>query len=203
MQSSPLTPTDLLLHAGPVVKTVLITLALMSVWSWAIILRCAIGYARLRYVATAFSKTDGRDTILDAGRREASIRLDGETRGEQWHRVSAGMRRRIHEIVELRQSGLGSLAVISSVSPFIGLLGTVWGIMESFIGIAAAKDTSLAVVAPGIAEALAATAVGLVVAIPAAFAYNRYASAFSGVTRRLIRAAESQSTTILQHSHHG
>ena len=72
-----------------------------------------------------------------------------------------------------------NLAVISSVSPFVGLFGTVWGIMGSFAGIAAAKDTSLAVVAPGIAEALAATAYGLAAAIPAAIGYNRLVAAFS------------------------
>jgi biopolymer transport protein ExbB/TolQ len=82
------------------------------------------------------------------------------------------------------------LAVVSSVAPFIGLFGTVWGIMNSFVGIAASKDTSLAVVAPGIAEALVVTALGLVAAIPASFAYNRFASVFSSLNRRLSRAID-------------
>ena len=102
------------------------------------------------------------------------------------------MRRRAREIIDREQAGLANLAVISSVAPFVGLLGTVWGIMTSFIGIAAAKDTSLAVVAPGIAEALAATAVGLAAAIPAAFAYNRLAAAFSAAGRRILNLTEQQ-----------
>ena len=82
------------------------------------------------------------------------------------------------------EGGLPNLAVISSVAPFVGLFGTVWGIMASFAGIAAAKDTSLAVVAPGIAEALAATAYGLAAAIPASVGYNRIGAAFSRIGQR-------------------
>ena len=89
------------------------------------------------------------------------------------------------------EGGLPNLAVISSVAPFIGLFGTVWGIMTSFVGIAAAKDTSLAVVAPGIAEALAATAYGLAAAIPASIGYNRIGAAFSRARRQRLVASAS------------
>ena len=77
---------------------------------------------------------------------------------------------------EKSQNGMNLLAIIGSVAPFIGLFGTVWGILNSFQGIAVAKNTSLAVVAPGIAEALLATALGLFVAIPAVFFYNIFSS---------------------------
>jgi biopolymer transport protein ExbB/TolQ len=80
---------------------------------------------------------------------------------------------------------LSLLATVGSTAPFVGLFGTVWGIMNSFTSIAASKDTSLAVVAPGIAEALLATAFGLVAAIPAVIAYNKLATSLSGIAHRL------------------
>jgi biopolymer transport protein ExbB/TolQ len=91
------------------------------------------------------------------------------------------MSRTAREFLAKEEGGLPNLAVISSVAPFIGLFGTVWGIMSSFAGIAQSQDTSLAVVAPGIAEALAATAYGLAAAIPASVGYNRIGAAFSRV----------------------
>jgi biopolymer transport protein ExbB/TolQ len=89
------------------------------------------------------------------------------------------MTRAARDLILRAEAGLPNLAVISSVSPFIGLFGTVWGIMTSFAGIAEAHDTSLAVVAPGIAEALAATAWGLAAAIPASIGYNRIGALFT------------------------
>ena len=83
------------------------------------------------------------------------------------------MGRAARKVLVGTEAGLPNLAIISSVSPFVGLFGTVWGIMTSFAGIAESQDTSLAVVAPGIAEALAATAFGLAAAIPAAIGFNR------------------------------
>jgi Biopolymer transport proteins len=96
--------------------------------------------------------------------------------------------------------GLPSLAVISSVAPFIGLFGTVWGIMTSFASIADAKDTSLAVVAPGIAEALAATAIGLAAAIPAAMGYNRLSSAIGRLAQSLDHLIEDQAVALMVRS---
>ena len=104
--------------------------------------------------------------------------MGGETVSERRQRVAEKMTRASLDLLTKAEGGLANLAVISSVSPFVGLFGTVWGIMTSFVGIAARKDTSFAVVAPGIAEALAATAYGLAAAIPAAIAYNRLGSAF-------------------------
>lgn len=89
------------------------------------------------------------------------------------------MTRAARDLILKAEAGLPNLAIVSSVAPFVGLFGTVWGIMTSFAGIAEARDTSLAVVAPGIAEALAATAWGLAAAIPASIGYNRIGALFN------------------------
>src|SRR5208337_3207198 len=102
--------------------------------------------------------------IVEAGRHAESLTIPGESVGEARTRVAEAMSRAAQNLLARIEGGLPNLAVISSVAPFIGLFGTVWGIMVSFSAIADAKDTSLAVVAPGIAEALAATAIGLAAA---------------------------------------
>ena len=122
--------------------------------------------------------------------------MGGETVSERRQRVSEKMTRVSLDLLTKAEGGLANLAVISSVSPFVGLFGTVWGIMASFVGIAAAHDTSLAVVAPGIAEALAATAYGLAAAIPAAIAYNRLGSAFSRVGQKLMNRAADRAAEL-------
>jgi biopolymer transport protein ExbB/TolQ len=135
---------------------------------------------------------DESPLLLEADRQgwsEAQIRLAGETVSERRARVSEKLTRSHVEVLMQAEGGLANLAVISSVSPFIGLFGTVWGIMASFVGIAAARDTSLAVVAPGIAEALAATAYGLAAAIPASIGYNRLGAAFSRVGQKMVHRA--------------
>ena len=121
--------------------------------------------------------------------RSSKIRLAGETVSERRARVTEKLMRGHIEVLMKAEGGLANLAVISSVAPFIGLFGTVWGIMASFVGIAAARDTSLAVVAPGIAEALAATAYGLAAAIPASIAYNRLGAAFTNIGQRMTHRA--------------
>ena len=100
------------------------------------------------------------------------------------------------ELMTKAEGGLPNLAVISSVAPFIGLFGTVWGIMTSFAGIAQSQDTSLAVVAPGIAEALAATAYGLAAAIPASVGYNRIGAAFSRAGQQVAHYVEDKALAI-------
>jgi biopolymer transport protein ExbB/TolQ len=94
------------------------------------------------------------------------------------------------------ERGLPALAMIATAAPFIGLFGTVWGIMSSFMGIAEAQDTSLAVVAPGIAEALAATAIGLVAAIPASLGYNRLAAVLGHAGQRLRHHVEGRAVAL-------
>ena len=195
MPTTQLSVMDLFIHAGPVVKGVFLLLGLASIWCWAIILRCLLGVIALRRAVGRAERGASSDLVghvVTAGESEAAHAFAGEPAAERRARIGAAMRRRAREIIDREQAGLANLAVISSVAPFVGLLGTVWGIMTSFIGIAAAKDTSLAVVAPGIAEALAATAVGLAAAIPAAFAYNRLAAAFSAAGRRILNLTEQQ-----------
>jgi biopolymer transport protein ExbB/TolQ len=113
----------------------------------------------------------------------------GESRNELRARVERSMRAAMKGELRRIEPGLPFLATVGSASPFIGLLGTVWGIMHSFTAIAQAKDTSLAVVAPGISEALFATALGLAAAIPAVVAYNQ-------ITVSLGRSAERAGTSI-------
>ena len=96
------------------------------------------------------------------------------------------------------ETGLPYLATVGSAAPFVGLFGTVWGIMHSFTSIAQAKDTSLAVVAPGIAEALFATAVGLFAAIPAVIAYNHLATALGRASDRIAKALPGAARTLLR-----
>lgn len=135
-------------------------------------------------------------SISHAGASAASLSYPNETHSEAKLRIETAMRHKAAEIIEAAEGGLPTLAVIASSAPFIGLFGTVWGIMTSFIGIAASKDTSLAVVAPGIAEALAATAIGLVAAIPAAIAYNRLGAALTRSGRRMGRLIDSDAARL-------
>lgn len=199
MDTQHLSVADLFTQADLVVKSVFILLGLASLWCWAIILRSLLGLAYLK--RTVSRGRCGSDdpllkAIMEAGTRAAAENYSQETAQELRQRVADAMRRHAQEALEGAQKGLPNLAVISSVAPFVGLFGTVWGIMTSFIGIAVAKDTSLAVVAPGIAEALAATAAGLAAAIPAAFAYNRLAASFNNTGRRLVRLAGDQVSSL-------
>jgi len=185
----------LFIHADVVVKGVLLLLLAASVWSWAVIIdklwRLAVASRSARAhevrVAAAHSaqelmapsgRSDGSDPagqVLSAGWTESTEAAwpAPETLTERRERIERAMRLALS--VELRrlEARLPFLATLGSAAPFIGLFGTVWGIMRSFTGIAAANSTSLAVVAPGIAEALFATAMGLAAAIPAVVAYNK------------------------------
>lgn len=190
MESVPtqLAPFALFLEAGPVAKAVFVLLLAASVWCWVLIIEGAWGISRLRRAIRA-----GRQhplplllaPIVEAGRRAAMRSFAGETAGETRARIADTMQREAQALLARVEGGLPNLAVISSVAPFIGLFGTVWGIMVSFSSIGEAKDTSLAVVAPGIAVALAATAIGLVAAIPATFGYNRLGASLARAAQQL------------------
>jgi biopolymer transport protein ExbB/TolQ len=188
MDSLSLSPVALFLQAGLVGKFVMLVLGLASVWCWLLIIESLFGLSRL-------SRALGDRTSLllseadQEGLDEARVRIAGESVSERRGRVAEKLTRSHVELLMQAEGGLANLAVISSVSPFIGLFGTVWGIMASFVGIAAARDTSLAVVAPGIAEALAATAYGLAAAIPASIGYNRLGAAFSRLGQKLVHRA--------------
>jgi len=179
----------LFLQADIVVKAVMIGLALASVVCWAIIVEKSLLLGRLNKEvrglvgAAAPGATPAANApqgeglaarVLRAGTREwRDGREPGESRFEYRHRMEHAMRHTLNGELRRVEPGLPFLATTGAVAPFIGLFGTVWGIMNSFAGIAQSNDTSLAVVAPGIAEALFATAIGLVAAIPAVMAYNR------------------------------
>jgi biopolymer transport protein TolQ len=185
----------LFLNADPVVKGVLLLLLAASVWSWAVIidkllrLGAASRAARDHEARAAAARSpqelvapegqaelaDPAGLVLSAGLAESTVepRPQPETAGERRDRIERAMRLALNAELRRLEFRLPFLATLGSAAPFIGLFGTVWGIMRSFEGIAAANNTSLAVVAPGIAEALFATAMGLAVAIPAVVAYNK------------------------------
>jgi TolQ protein len=186
-----LSVVKLFLNADPVVKGVLLLLLAASVWSWAVIIdklwrlgaasRSALSHearaaaARSPQELLATEAGDPAGLVLSAGLAESTAepRPQPESPGERRERIERAMRLTLNAEMRRLEARLPFLATLGSAAPFIGLFGTVWGIMRSFEGIAAANNTSLAVVAPGIAEALFATAMGLAAAIPAVVAYNK------------------------------
>jgi biopolymer transport protein TolQ len=188
------TISSLIANADPVVKGVMLILVFASVICWAIILEKAIRLMRFggqvrrleRFVSgtgdTARDRGGLAGAVLAAARR-LSDNAPGESRSEFETRIEKAMRLAARFELSKLQPRLRFLATVGSTAPFVGLFGTVWGIMNSFTAIAGQQDTSLAVVAPGIAEALFATALGLVAAIPAVVAYNQ-------LTGSLARAGE-------------
>jgi biopolymer transport protein ExbB len=192
-----MTVTAMFLHANGVVRAVMITLVTASILTWTILLAKGIDIAfAKRRLRRALSEVDAGETLTElqlrlAVRRDplaamiggatAEIRQSGDApRAGIKERVSSRLNR-IEAACSRRMSRTtGVLATIGSTAPFIGLFGTVWGIMDSFIGISRAHTTNLAVVAPGIAEALLATAAGLIAAIPAVVIYNGFARSIGG-----------------------
>jgi len=200
-----LSPIGLFLEAGPVAKVVLLILLAASVWCWVLIIEGAWSVGRLRKAIQAARRGEGESATLlapiaEAGRQSAAITIPGETVGEARTRVAEAMSRAAQSLLARIEGGLPNLAVISSVAPFIGLFGTVWGIMVSFAAIAEAKDTSLAVVAPGIAEALAATAIGLAAAIPASIGYNRIGASLANAGQSLQHLIDEDAVRITAHA---
>ncbi|MFY0311183.1 protein TolQ [Leisingera sp. D0M16] len=181
-------------RATVTVKLVMLMLVGASIWSWGIIIQKMINYRKARREADAFDRAFWSGNPLD----ELFERLGADPSGQAARIFSAGMSewRRSHRSdgglipgaqaridrsmdvaiakeTEGLQSGLSVLATVGSTAPFVGLFGTVWGIMTAFIEIAEQQNTNLAVVAPGIAEALMATGLGLLAAIPAVVFYNK------------------------------
>ncbi|MBU6166979.1 MAG: protein TolQ [Alphaproteobacteria bacterium] len=207
-----LSPLALFVQADVVVKAVMLGLLLASVWSWAIILERSRRLSRLNREAEQFEDWFWKAENLDALHEPASRANHPSARAfiaglNEWRRSLAnkggridrdGLRARLasaitvsigRDIDELSDR-LNALATIGSVAPFVGLFGTVWGIMRAFTGIAASQNTTLAVVAPGIAEALFATAIGLFAAIPAVIGYNRLLHRVNRLEARLGAFAE-------------
>jgi len=183
----------LFMNADPVVKGVLLLLLAASVWSWAVIIdklwrlssasrsargheaRAAAARSPQELIPAEGERADPAGLVISAGLAEstAALRPEPETASERRDRIERAMRLTLNAELRRLEARLPFLATLGSAAPFIGLFGTVWGIMRSFEGIAAAHSTSLSVVAPGIAEALFATAMGLAAAIPAVVAYNK------------------------------
>ncbi|MGD0633891.1 MAG: protein TolQ [Beijerinckiaceae bacterium] len=182
------------LQASLIVKIVMIGLLSASVWSWAIIINKSILFARTQRAMDKFENVFWSGTSLEelyttlSSRPATGMANLFVAAMREWKRsvqtvnsTFMGLQARIDKVldvsisreVERLESNLLFLATVASAGPFVGLFGTVWGIMTSFRSIAASKNTSLAVVAPGIAEALLATALGLFAAIPALVAYNK------------------------------
>ncbi len=200
---------SLFISAGIVVKAVMGILALASIWSWAVIIDKSMLFGRLKRQSARFEDAFWSGRPLDELHRKLGDKADhpmarvfsaGMT---EWQRakdvgaraesLAVGAKDRIEKVMnvavsrelETAERNMGVLATVGSASVYVGLLGTVWGIMTAFQAIAATKDTNLAVVAPGIAEALFATALGLLAAIPAVVGYNRYSAALNSFSVRL------------------
>ena len=197
---------DLFLHAGLVVKVVMIGLLLASIWSWAIIFDKIFLFARTRRQLDRFEKVFWSGQSLEELYRSLADRTPSGMGAlfvaamREWKKSfergaasPIGLQMRIEKAldvslareIERLEARLVFLATVGSAAPFIGLFGTVIGIMTSFQAIAGSKSTNLAVVAPGIAEALLATALGLLAAIPAVIAYNKFSTDVARISGRL------------------
>ena len=211
----------LFLQADIIVKVVMVILLIASFWSWAVIFDKLMRLRRLRRDATTFEESfwsggslddlydrigsrplDPMSAIFAAAMREwrrsaaKGLTNSNTLRASLQDRIERVMQVTVGREMERLERFMAYLATVGSTAPFVGLFGTVWGIMNSFQSIAASKNTSLAVVAPGIAEALFATALGLVAAIPAVVAYNKLSTDFGRYAGRL-EAFSSEFSAIL------
>jgi biopolymer transport protein TolQ len=208
------------LTSGYVVKAVMILLLAASLFSWAIIFNKWLALGSLKRKAAKFEKLFWSGQSLDELYQQIAPRADHPMAAtfvaalREWRRAFengnpresqvAAIKERVDKVMNvtiLRETDgierqLGFLATVGSVSPFVGLFGTVWGIMNAFSAIAARHDTTLAVVAPGIAEALFTTAMGLAAAVPAVIFYNRYVIEIGRYVNRLDTFAEEFSTIL-------
>ncbi len=202
MESVSLSPMGLFAQAGPVGKTVIILLGVASVWCWYQVFDGLLGIVRLGgSLKHARRNEEGNllDVVIGAGIEEMhQERFTDESTGDLRQLMMEAMSREGRMLMSRLEGGLPNLAVIASVAPFVGLFGTVWGIMVAFTAIADSNDTSLAVVAPGIAEALATTAFGLVAAIPASIAYSRLGASFAAKGQDLANFIEEKSLSLLR-----
>lgn len=207
--ASLLNPVHLFLEADIVVKSVMIGLAIASLWSWAVIIDKAVRFTALNRQANTFEDAVGSGRSLEDVAAQAGPNPDhplprmliialadwreARTRGPLTEnqanllmsRIDRGLDSLIARESQRVENGLGVLSVVATSSPFIGLFGTVWGIMNAFGAIASSGNTNLTTVAPAIAEALFATAIGLAAAIPAYIAYNKFSIDAGKFTGRL------------------
>jgi len=207
----------LFMSASWVVKIVMLGLLAASVWSWAIIVDRSLLFTRAAREMNRFERVfwsgQSLEELYQSMAERASVGLGSifVAAMKEWKRSHeqnaasyVGMQQRLDKVLDVAisreseglEKGLRFLATVGSASPFVGLFGTVWGIMSSFQSIAASKSTNLAVVAPGIAEALFATALGLLAAIPAVIAYNKLSGDANKMIGRLEGFADEFSTIL-------
>jgi len=211
-----MSPLNLFLQADAVVKLVMLGLLLASIWTWAIIFTHSLRLRRINRQTDRFERDFWGADDIDAfharrGEDKLPIAVVMAAALDEWRRSTrakvvdrAGTRERLASRMNAAVAAeldrlsdrLNILATVGSVAPFVGLFGTVWGIMRSFTAIAGANNTSLAVVAPGIAEALFATAIGLFAAIPAVIAYNRLTHGLDRLEAKLSRFADRFHATL-------
>ena len=209
---SRLDPLQLFLDADIVVQAVMVGLILASIWVWMIIITFSLRIAKEKKRCARFEgefwKADDFDALIKekakSGNPSARVAASGMA---EWRRSTKGpgpvadrdgvrgrvamaMESQVAQEADNLSDRLNFLATVGSVAPFVGLFGTVWGIMNSFFQIGVQENSSLAVVAPGISEALFATAIGLFAAIPAVIAYNRFSHSVNSLEARLQRFAD-------------
>lgn len=211
---------NMFMNADAIVKAVMCLLLLASLWCWAIIINKWLALGSLRRKAEQFEKTFWSGLSLDELYTQFSTRNESPMTAvftaalREWRRafengapreaLLPGVKERIDKAMTVTimretdglENNLGFLANVGSSAPFIGLFGTVWGIMNAFTAIAARHDTTLAVVAPGIAEALFTTAMGLLAAVPAAFFYNKFVTDIGRYSTRLEAFADEFSAIL-------
>ena len=218
-----LNPLDLVLQASIIVQIVMGLLLLASIASWSIMLRKRAELRRARADADRFEDvfwsggdltamfrsidqsrrvTKGMESIFESGFREFQrMRQQGGVASAQLiEGARRGMRVALLKESDRLENSLSMLATVGSTSPYVGLFGTVWGIMNAFHGLGNVQQATLAMVAPGIAEALIATAMGLFAAIPAVIAYNRYADQVSRMELRYDTFVEELSSILQRHA---
>jgi len=192
---------SLFLRADIIVKSVILILILCSVYSWAIIFEKYKHFKLINETSDQFEKNflnsssikelfgkvskTSPDPMTTVFRSGATFLVENKSTSQLSEKLKRIMDVAIEKEIEKYESKLNFLATVGSVAPFIGLFGTVWGIMNSFQSIAISRNTSLAIVAPGIAEALFATALGLLAAIPAVVAYNKFTNSSQRYTQKL------------------
>ncbi|MES3041077.1 MAG: protein TolQ [Pseudomonadota bacterium] len=220
-----MTVVSLIINASPVVQAVMLLLVLASVMSWAIIVQRSGFFHRADGLSKVFEERfwsgidmqllhdqvshqpnpdSGCENLFRAGFQEFQRLRDKRADADA---LMQGVSRALRISLSVEQSKLEAqlpfLASVGSTSPYVGLFGTVWGIMTSFIGLAKVQQATLSVVAPGIAEALIATAIGLFAAIPAVLAYNRFAARSNTLLSRYEIFAEELSTILHREAHAG
>ncbi len=220
-----MTVASLIINASPVVQAVMLLLMLASIMSWAIIVQRSGFFHRADGLSKAFEERfwsgvdmqqlheqvnhqpnpdSGCENLFRAGYQEFQRLRDKRADADA---LMQGVSRALRISLSVEQSKLEAqlpfLASVGSTSPYVGLFGTVWGIMTSFIGLAKVQQATLSVVAPGIAEALIATAIGLFAAIPAVLAYNRFAARSNTLLSRYEIFAEELSTILHREAHAG